>query len=193
MKASEIAGAIVTDLFHFRRNLIVSNVAWGMLPWEADLLVMSNAGYVSEIEIKTSIADLKRDPKKRKFLHPYMIERAATLLKHRWYAMPVAVWEHKAAAACVPEDAGVIVVLDAEGYRPDLNTGWMGVKIERQAATNPAALPLTHEQRFQLARLGVMRHWARLSREDRKRMKALRERERTEFVDSLAPKEGSTP
>lgn len=154
--AKHLAGVIVSDLFHFRRNLVVSNVAWGLLPWEADLLVMSSRGYVSEIEIKTSIADLKRDPKKRKFLATGMILRAEALLKFRWYAMPPEVWAHPAAQECIPAGAGVIVV-DGRWARVELN-----------AVENRNAQPLSAEQKFQLARLGCMRHWSKLSRESRK-------------------------
>lgn len=156
--SAEIAGMLASDIFHFRRYLIVSNVSWGMLPWEADLLVMTPAGYVSEVEIKISIADLKRDRAKAKWRN---WDEYHDRLKARWFAMPESVWQHKDAAACIPEGAGVIVC-----KKP---TAWnFGTTIVREPSPNNRAKALTEAERFQLARLGTMRHWSRLSRVSRK-------------------------
>ena len=47
--------------FDSRRNLIVPCVHWGMNMHEGDLLMVSMAGYCTEIEIKVTRADLKND------------------------------------------------------------------------------------------------------------------------------------
>jgi len=156
--AAEIAGMLASDIFHFRRYLIVSNVSWGLLPWEADMLVMTAAGYISEVEIKISIADLKRDRSKAKWRGYDDYHRR---LKARWFAMPLSVWAHKDAESCIPEGAGIIVCTKPAPWT-------FGTKIERHPANNPDATPLTVPEQFQLARLGTMRHWARLSRQSRK-------------------------
>lgn len=53
----------------YRRNTVVPNAYWGLgLTWEADLLVISKAGYLTEVEIKVSKADL---------LHPAPINKEA--------------------------------------------------------------------------------------------------------------------
>jgi hypothetical protein len=39
----------------------------GLLKWESDLLVISAAGYMTEVEIKTNWADWKNDPQKDKW------------------------------------------------------------------------------------------------------------------------------
>jgi hypothetical protein len=165
MKASEVAGLLVAAKFHFRRFLVVSNVSHGMLPWEADLLVMSQSGYVSEVEIKVSIADLKRDLAKRKFVKGAW-DSAHEIIKARWYAMPEAVWGHHAAADAVPADAGVIVV------RVPIHAWDCGVSVIREPIENPSARKLTSDEQYQLARLGVMRHWSKLARESRKKCAA---------------------
>ena len=54
-----------SDLFDQRSSLIVPNVSWGMLPYEADLIGISKSGQVTEVEIKRSLSDLKADFKKR--------------------------------------------------------------------------------------------------------------------------------
>jgi hypothetical protein len=172
--AADIAGALSRDLFHFRRYLIVSNVSWGLLPWEADLLVMTGSGYVSEVEIKISIADLKRDARKLKWS---MFPDAHKMLKSRWFAMPARVWDHKDAPASVPADAGVIVVDGAF------------VRVVRDANVNDDARALTKDEQFQLARLGSMRHWSRLGRISRKaaqeQAEAKREADRKAWTDAI--------
>jgi len=51
--------------FNYRTNLIVPNVHWGMNMHECDLLMVSKAGYCTEIEIKVTRADIKRTRKSR--------------------------------------------------------------------------------------------------------------------------------
>ncbi len=53
--------------FDSRANLIVPRVHWGMADLhECDLLMVSKVGYVTEIEIKITRADLKKDAEKEK-------------------------------------------------------------------------------------------------------------------------------
>ena len=53
-----------SDLFDKRSSVIVPNISWGMLPYEADLIGISKSGQVTEVEIKRSISDLCADYKK---------------------------------------------------------------------------------------------------------------------------------
>ena len=50
--------------FDLRKNIIVTNVSWGMLLHEADLLILSKSGYLTEVEIKRSWSDFLADFKK---------------------------------------------------------------------------------------------------------------------------------
>jgi hypothetical protein len=55
----------VAELFNFRLNIIVPNVYWGLgLKHECDMIVVSPAGFATEIEIKISRSDFKADFKK---------------------------------------------------------------------------------------------------------------------------------
>jgi hypothetical protein len=47
-----------------RSDLIVPNVSWGLLSYEADLLVVKKSDIVYEFEIKRSFEDFKNDFKK---------------------------------------------------------------------------------------------------------------------------------
>ena len=51
-------------LFDQRSSVIVPNISWGMLPYEADLIGISKNGQVTEVEIKRSLSDLRADYKK---------------------------------------------------------------------------------------------------------------------------------
>lgn len=99
---SEIEVAIARR-FDVRQHIIVPNVSWGFLTYEADMLIISKAGYVTEVEIKISKSDFLADFKKRKHNHNSM------LIKEFYYAMPLSLYEK--CKDIIPETVGVIVVL----------------------------------------------------------------------------------
>lgn len=137
--------------FPYSRFIAVENVSWGFVTWEADLLACSSSGYLYEVEIKVSIADLKRDRSKRRWVVGSGINER---VRGMWFAMPPEIWAHKDAAAAVPADCGVIVVdLNAETYSG-------ACRIERPCKRQPAR-KLNDRECLQLARLGVMRYWSR--------------------------------
>ncbi len=51
--------------FDSRKNIIVPKVSWGLLFHEADLLILSKNGYLTEVEIKRSWSDFLADFRKR--------------------------------------------------------------------------------------------------------------------------------
>lgn len=40
---------------------MIPNLSWGLLEYEADFVVISKSGYMTEVEIKRSLADFKAD------------------------------------------------------------------------------------------------------------------------------------
>lgn len=52
-------------LFNRRDDIIVPNVSWGLIGYEADLLAINKTGQVTEVEIKRSMEDLLADFKKK--------------------------------------------------------------------------------------------------------------------------------
>jgi hypothetical protein len=123
-----------------RANLIVPNVSWGLNLHECDLLIMTNSGYCTEVEIKTTLTDLKRDAQKR---HGHKSER----IKYLYYAIPaklakLSVFEF------IPERAGVLTISTT------------GIVFELvKPAKNEDARALREDERYTLARLGAMRVW----------------------------------
>src|SRR5690606_3456699 len=99
MNASEVEMAVV-NYFGSRQHLIVPNVSWGFgLNYEADLVVVTKAGYAKEIEIKVSRADLLKD-KEKKHNHD------CSKFKELYFAIPERLLKDK---EHIPERAGIIV------------------------------------------------------------------------------------
>lgn len=147
MTAREIEVA-VAKYFDYRANLIVPNVSWGLLDHEADLLMLSRAGYATEIEIKISRADLRRDQGKHH-------HHESDLVKAFWFAVPAALREF--ALTAIPEEAGLLEIRERVA----------GDAVYRRAYKVRDPKPRPHSRRFtdaereQLARLAAMRYWDR--------------------------------
>ncbi len=140
----------LASFFDPRRNLIVPNVWWGMgLNHECDLMVMTRSGYVYEIEIKTSKADLIRDLKKPhghgdgSFLSVAHYENA-TRIRKLYFCIPEPLFldcqNH------IPERAGIIV-FDGRNC------------LKKREAKTTHARPLDAEAREKLYQLAAMRVW----------------------------------
>lgn len=52
---------------NIRTDIVVPNLSWGLLNHEADLAIIRKSGYLTEIEIKRSYQDLKKDFDKNVF------------------------------------------------------------------------------------------------------------------------------
>ncbi len=125
--------------FDTRRNLMIPNASWGFgFRHEIDLLMISKSGYVTEIEIKVSKYDLKRDQKKQ---HGHGGPR----IKAVYFAMPSAMarW-----IEFVPKDAGVLVVTSA------------GKVFEiAKPKRNMNARPFSESERVDVLRGLALRYW----------------------------------
>jgi len=132
----------------YRANLIVPNVYWGMPGFhECDLLVVSKAGYLTEIEIKITRADLRADAKK---WHGHNSNR----IKRLFFALPEYL---ESAIDLVPERAGIILV---RPNVPDVDPIWTPRCREiRPAQRNKIAQKISDADRYKIARLGALRIW----------------------------------
>ena len=156
MTSSDIELAII-QRWPPRQTLTVPNVSSGLFDWgESDLIQVSGAGYVTEIEVKTSIADLKREWKKRRW-EEYWVRDWLNRVRYYWIAMPFELCE--SAREHIPEwvGAGLLgVKMKAQhefcGYRYQ-------VKKVLKPTSNRTARPLTLKERSQLGRLGTLRYW----------------------------------
>lgn len=133
-----------SSVFHARRHLaVVPNVSWGLLPWEADLLVLTRTGYLNEVEIKISASDWRADKDKGKWSHPQL----ALKIRRFWYCAPIQLADRWREFG-IPDFAGVLGVSDSG--QPS---------ILRHAKTNRQAGPLSTEDQFQMMRLAALKAW----------------------------------
>ena len=72
--------------YYIRQNIVVPNCDWGFLNHEADLLIMSKAKRLVEIEIKRTWSDFMADFKKH---HTHNDKK----LKYFYYAVPLSIGE----------------------------------------------------------------------------------------------------
>lgn len=138
----------VASYFDYRQNLIVPNISWGLLDHEADLLMLSKAGYATEIEIKISKSDLLKDEKKR---HHHESE----MVKAFWFAVPSILKDF--ALSHIPDEAGLLEIWERKA----------GDHIQRRARKirdpklRSHSRKFTNAEREQMARLAAMRYWDR--------------------------------
>lgn len=134
----------LSSWFDYRQNLIVPNVHWGMNMHECDLLVVSRAGYCTEVEIKVTRADLRADAKKK---HGHECRR----IKYLYFALPDYL---ENCIHFVPERAGIILVRPRRenDYNPRCRR-------LRSPQCRKHAPKMTDLERYKVARLGALRIW----------------------------------
>jgi len=145
MKTRDVEVAVANH-FDYRRNLIVPRVSWGLNLHECDLLILSDAGYASEVEIKVSKSDLLRDSDKYHKHH-------SNKIKALWFAVPDTLGDF--ALTHIEADIGVLCVCENSFKGKSRRC-----KILRQAKLRQASRKFTEEERYQLSRLGLMRYWS---------------------------------
>lgn len=117
MTEGAIAMAIA-EYYGLRSLILVNNCNCFLSVWgEADLLHVTNSGYLEEIEIKTSVSDFKREfvfnSKKRK--HEFLQNSPRSNTRRFYIAMPESVY--KQVSELVPSYAGVFVINNDETHK----------------------------------------------------------------------------
>jgi hypothetical protein len=162
MTAAEIQYALTyssNSPFYARSHIVVPNVYWGLdFEHEIDLLVVSQpAATGTEVEIKISKGDLKRDFKKK---HGHRDERIWRL----FYAGPFELKD--AFFELVPPECGIITVQkwpNGEGSRPKYD-----VSVRRNAKMSYSGKKVfTDKEIFKLMRLAYFRYWSMFARQFR--------------------------
>ena len=148
----------IASQFNYRQNLIVPNVSWGWgLSYEADLVVVSPARYATEIEIKVSFSDLKKDREKRKHLFRDSEYYGNNKFKFYYFAIPQEMFDkHKDEIyTFIPEDAGLLIAKPS-GFNREFD---LVVNTEKPPKINKRANKLSDKDYLNLCRLGTMRIW----------------------------------
>jgi hypothetical protein len=127
-----------------RINLIVPNISYGLGTHEIDLLVVTPAHYAYEIEIKTSVSDLKADLKKS---HGHRSNK----IKLLYFAVPTEIKDK--ALELIPERAGLYVLTYDEKRTHTF------IQIVKAPQVNKLARKLTDKELIKIGSLACMRIW----------------------------------
>jgi len=133
---------VLVNHFKPRTKLIVPNVSWGLGVHECDLLILSQTGYATEVEIKVSSYDLVKDKKK-------WHRHDSPKIKYLYFAIPYYIEE---LIDKIPDRAGVIVV------RKSNYNGKLFCDIVRKPKIH-SRYKFSEEEKYKLARLGALRIW----------------------------------
>lgn len=71
----QAALALRCPLFNERTDIMIPNLSWGLLNHEADFVSINKSHYLTEVEIKRSLQDLRADFKKDVFHHDDRVYR----------------------------------------------------------------------------------------------------------------------
>ena len=114
---------------------------------ECDMLIVTKNHYLTEVEIKISLSDLKADFKKK---HQHKDEN----IKNFYYAFPEEMKEK--AIELIPEEAGILIAI-----KKHLNSGYEYRDIEcyRKPKINKEAKPINDIVLSKIYRLGYLRYW----------------------------------
>lgn len=157
MTEQDIIIALV-KLFGTEKNILLPNASFGIgLNYEADLMVITNRGYSTEIEVKITESDLLNDFKKKNFHN-------CRKNKYLYYAVPESMKDF--ALSKVPEQYGIYIIEQFSLYRPSraktyLETNYRA-KCIRKAKCIPNSQKFTKEEMEKMYRLVYLRYWNNL-------------------------------
>lgn len=158
--------ALLAEHFGIRNNIIVPNVSWGLLDYEADLLIMNKTGYVTEIEIKRSWSDFLADFKKDDVAHK------SELIYQFWYCVPEELY-----IKCIEKLKEVYKdSLDRPNVISYSDSGILNFHGKSASYCRGNHRKLFLEEQLKLARLGTMRYWS----SEFKRLRSERENKENE-------------
>jgi hypothetical protein len=95
--------ALFKEMLARGHDIIVPNISWSYLNWEADLISVTRARYLYEFEIKISRQDFQQDFRKRK--HKFLMHGVGRTPNYFSYVAPV-----EAIPLCIPRYAGLYEV-----------------------------------------------------------------------------------
>jgi len=125
------------------RYISVTNIKWGLNLHECDILAVTKDRWATEIEIKTSKSDTKKDLDKA---HQHKSDK----IKYLYFALPVQALKDEEWLSYVPEHAGIIIV--EHWYYGSYNC-----TIIRKPQKNKNSRKLTEKEYNKFLRLGCFR------------------------------------
>ena len=112
---------------------------------ECDMLIVTKNYYLTEVEIKISLSDLKADFKKK---HQHKDEN----IKNFYYAFPEEMKEK--ALKLIPKECGILIAVEKECGIP-----YRKIECYRKPKINKEAKPISDIVLSKIYRLGYLRYW----------------------------------
>ena len=112
---------------------------------ECDMLIVTKKCYLTEVEIKISLSDLKADFKKK---HQHKDEN----IKNFYYAFPEEMKEK--ALELIPKECGILIAVKKEAGIP-----YRKIECYRKPKINKEAKPINDIVLSKIYRLGYLRYW----------------------------------
>ena len=157
MTSADIERAIIRT-WNPRQNLLVPNVSWGFFNWgEVDLLKVEKSGYLTEIEIKASLSDLKREWKKMRWSPVYQ-EWFRKSIRRYFIAMPEGLYEK--GREIIPDWAGAGILTVPEVRETSGRFSRPHAHQQQKPRINKEAAKITCHDLAALGRLGTLRYWS---------------------------------
>ena len=135
--------------YKLRSAFVIPNCSY--FGHECDVLVISKNDYATEIELKTSVADLKADMKK---LHGHR----SKYIRQLYYGISEDIpWD--AALQLIPENAGIICFRTYDENYYGRYKGRLRCRIARRPKPSKTALKITAEQKQHLLKTMYYRYY----------------------------------
>ncbi len=158
---------MLADYYGIRQNLVVPNVAWGFWEHEADLVVVTASGYLTEIEIKRSWTDFLADFQKECYHDDQRIDKL-------YYAVPECMLE-PCKKYLDSADAQARFGIHGEGpirhvqpgiiiYRSPDEAKFRRISVQMEPSMGGRGRKLTDKEIVKLSRLGCLRYWSLLDK-----------------------------
>lgn len=146
---------------NYRRHFCLTNVAGGLGFWsrgEMDFIAVTGAGYVIEIEIKCTMADLRREWRSENKVHKHKLVSTATKGIRRYFICVPTKMIDKAKAEIEAQPslayAGILMASEAKD-------GHVFIHMVRPAQNLKTARKLGPAEYLKIAHLAMMRFWDR--------------------------------
>ena len=152
-----------SGLWNIRSDIMIPNLSYGLLPYEADFVAITKSGYMAEVEIKRSWPDFKNDFKKGH-------NHDAVQVYYFYYCVPESIKDkvldfltEKYADKIMKRPA--VLVFDEKGRikiarYSDGHHGW-------PYGRHPEKRKLFLEEILKVARLGQLRYWSLLEKSNK--------------------------
>lgn len=139
-----------SGIWNKRSDIMIPNLSWGLLDYEADFVVLSKSGYLTEVEIKRSWEDFKADFNKKH-------KHDADQVYYFYYCVPEKIYDKVISFFQLKSSDNININLPAVIYYTESGN------IVRTGFGNPYSRgkrrKLFLEEQLIIARLGQLRYW----------------------------------